>query len=228
MFILCHDDILLRDGLLELQKLDLKEEDAVFGGHQFYFQNAPMHYRPITVHECCSMTGVPMKKELFFYLFEYRALNVSGIIIPASCWSHHKHMPWDLLSYGFWAEYCLLCMPEIKIIYQTISPLVKIRLHSESEGASAKRNEPNIIYDAIFLYCHTFAAIRNENVRDKMIISIIYWLKDHPIRGLWYFIRIQWKMRKLDYYYPEAWKIYCYIFKKVLQKTIRLFARGAQ
>lgn len=223
VFMLCHDDILLRDGLLELKKLDLQKNDAAIGGVYAFYQDASLHRRPITIHECCCRSNTPITAFMFCHLFEYRFVNVSGIVVPASIF-HHKYGAWLLLHYGHWAEYCFLCNPEIKKIYQTIHPVVKIRLHQASEGANTTQKA--YLYDALLQFCHIFSVFPDKTFRMEMVLRIMYTLKKHFFKGILYFIDIQFKARKLDYYYPAAWKIYWYMLIKIITKPFRIFSRG--
>ena len=215
IFILCHDDILSREGLLELKEKNLKADEAVIGGYCF-FSDDDKSNREIIAHEFCNDSNIPITTEQFISQFEYKMLNVSGIVLPTSIFAH-KNLPWQMLWYGCWAELCYLANPYIKNIYQMMSPTVKVRWHQSSETSHTPKNA--FLYDSLVLYCHVFSAFANHALRMKMVANIGYLIKKNVWRGFLYFIQIQFSLLRLNYYYPAALKIYWYAILKIFRRN---------
>ena len=97
IFILCHDDILLRDGLLKLRQLNLKEDDAVYGPFHVFFQDQPL--REMVIHELHRQDNIPIPGELCSLLLENSNYfnSVSGLVFPASLYQL-RYQPWQLRS----------------------------------------------------------------------------------------------------------------------------------
>ena len=215
IFLLCHDDILLREGLLKLKELDLKEEDAVFGPFHFFSQEKSL--REMTVREFHREDGVPLSDEMFCFLQDQSSFtyNVSGTVIPAKLfWL--SHAPWHFLSYGCRSENCHLCNPYIRRIFQNAEPTVKIRTHAGSEGSKQPRSA--IQYDTLVYLLLAFVSCRGPMLRLTLTRSIGYAVRTAPLRGIRYFLLLQIRLAGGSGYYPEALKIYGYLFQIVFGK----------
>lgn len=215
IFLLNHDCMLLRAGLLELKGKNLGTDEAVFGGYCLFSPGGKSR-REMVVHEFCSDSNFPITSEQFIFMFEDQMLNISGIVLPAAIFAR-KHLPWHMLRSGCRAELCYLANPYIKHICQMISPTVKVRWHQSSETSHTPENA--FLYDSLVLYCHVFSVFPNDALRMKMVANIGDLIKKNLWLGLLYFIQIQFSLLRLNYYYPAALKIYWYAILKIFRRT---------
>ena len=222
IFILCHDDILLREGLLNLKKLDLKQSDAVFGPYRFFFQDGSR--REITVHEFHRDDGQPLDKDMFVFLQDQQQFtyNVSGVTVPAKIFQEDP-MPWHLLRYGGYSECCHIIHPMIRHIYQTAVPAVKIRWHAASEGALMKPDD--LMHDSIVYHLISTSVAKKPEIRKFQARSVLFVLRHNPFNGIRYFIKLQFKLAKLDFYYPGGWRIYGYMVRLLAGKAVNFLKR---
>ena len=222
VFILCHDDILLREGLLKLKELDLKENDAAFGPFHFFSQEGSI--REITVREFHREDNQPVSAESFCFLQDQQAFtyNLSGTILPSVLFRIPR-APWHFLHYGCRSENCHLCNPYVKRIWQTSEPTVKIRTHSGSEGAHLPPDAMQ--YDTMVYLLSAFATYRRPDLRLGLMRSLGYTILTSPLRGTGYFLLLQIRLAGLGYYYPEALKIYGYLFRIAGGKAVNLLKR---
>jgi|GEM_PF-2246143 len=221
-FILCHDDILLRDGLLKLRELDLKENDAVFGPHRFFFQNGSR--REITVHEFHRDDDRPLDKETFIFLQDQQQFtyNVSGLVLPSKLLWEYPH-PVHLLRYGGFAECSCMIFPCIRQIYQTAVPAVKIRWHAASEGALMKPDD--LLHDSLVYHLIATAVAEKPYLRKFQSRSVLYLIRLHPLHGILYFIKLQFTLARLKFYYPGGWRIYGYMIQIIAGKAVNFLKR---
>ncbi|OQA84035.1 MAG: hypothetical protein BWY31_02564 [Lentisphaerae bacterium ADurb.Bin242] len=222
VFSLCHDDILLREGLEELSRLDLREGDAVFGPFHFFTQDGNL--REMTVREFHRQDGEPLSRSFFASLQDQWSFtyNVSGMTIPASIYRKQFH-PWGFLRYGCRSECCHLCNPYIHRIFQPYFPTVKIRWHGESEGS--RISVRSIQYDTLVYLMISFASCSDSYLRTMNVRSMGYIIRQAPLRGLYYFFLVQYKLRRMECFYPEAFKVYRYLFLLLFRKAKNLFKR---
>ena len=221
-FILCHDDILLREGLLKLKELDLKENDAAFGPFRFFSQDGSG--REITVREFHRDDNQPITGDLFCFLQDQQTFtyNLSGTVLPSAMFRIPR-APWHFLSYGCRSENCHLCNPYVKRIWQTAEPTVKIRTHAGSEGAHLP--PAAMQYDTMVYLLSAFVTYRNPSLRIGLMRSLGYTILTSPLRGIRYFLMLQIQLVGLGYYYPEALKIYGYLLWIAGGKAINLLKR---
>ena len=225
IFTLCHDDILLREGLLKLKELELTEHDAVFGSFRFFSDDGSS--REMTVREFYRKDG-PFCKNEFFYLQDQQhfTYNISGTVLPAKLYTAAKPLTWHLLSYGCRSELCHFCSPQIKKIHQIYEPTVKIRRHAGSEGS--RMPEAALQYDTLVYLLLAFSASHSDkSLCLHLSRSLGYTVLKSPFRGIWYFLLLQFRLMKVDFYYPHILKIYGYILSIIFQKLKnRLKRRG--
>ena len=221
IFFLCHDDILLRDGLLKLKELDLREDDAVFGPFRFFSDDGG---REIMVREFHRDDDRPVSGEMFCFLQDQCSYtyNVSGTVLPAVLF-RIPHAPWHFQSYGCRSENCHLCNPYVKRIWQTAEPTVKIRTHSGSEGSHLPSDAMQ--YDTMVYLLSAFVTYRNPSLRLILMRSLGYVIRTSPLRGIRYFLLLQVRLAGLGYYYPEALKIYGYLLRIIGGKAVNLLKR---
>lgn len=222
IFILCHDDILLREGLLKLKELDLDENDAVFGPFRFFSREGSG--REITVREFHRDDGQPIPGEKFCFLQDQQTFtyNISGTVLPSVLF-RIPCVPWHFLHYGYRSENCHLCNPYVKRIWQGAVPAVKIRIHPGSEGAHL--SPPDMQYDTMVYLLSAFAAYRDSVLRTRLMRSLGYTIRTSPLRGIGYFLLLQARLAKLEYYYPEAWKMYGFLLRIMNRKAVNLLKR---
>lgn len=222
VFHLCHDDLLCREGLEELSRFELTEEDAVFGPFHFFDDQGIM--REMTVREFHRADGQPLSAAFFASLQEQRnpTYSLSGVMIPAKVFQT-PYQPWQDLCYGYRSELLHLCNPYVRQIFQGFHPSVKIRLHIGAEGSLQNpvfQQHDTLLY--LLVAFVTFPALRQRMINARSIGYVI-WL-DLP-RGLYFFLLLQFKLRKADFYYPAGWKIYGYLGALLFQKAGNLFKR---
>lgn len=220
--ILYHDDILLRDGLLKLKELDLTENDAVFGPYHFFFQEGSR--REITVHEFHRDDGRPLDKEMFIFLQDQQQFtyNVSGLVLPAKIYWEYPR-PIHLLRYGGFAECNSMIHPMIRRIWQTEIPAVKIRWHGASEGALMKPDD--LLHDSMVYHLISTAVAESPELRKFQARSVLYLIRLNPLNGFRYFIKLQFKLAGLKFYYPAGWRIYGYMVQIIARKAVNLLKR---
>ena len=222
IFVLCHDDILLREGLLKLKELDLKENDAAFGPFRFFFQDGSR--REITVHEFHWGTGQPMDKEMFIFLQDQQQFtyNLSGLVLRAKLFEENP-MPWHLLRYGCFSECTHLVHPLIRKIHQTEVPTVKIRWHGASEGARMKQDD--LYHDSMVYHLLAAAVARSRELRLFQTRSVLFLISRNPLKHFRYFLNLQFTLAKLKFYYPGGLRIYGYMILIIFTKAVNLLKR---
>ncbi|MBR4676188.1 MAG: hypothetical protein IKP00_17160 [Victivallales bacterium] len=219
IFILCHDDILAREGLLELKALDLKENDAAFCGALFFSEDGGR--KPIIIHELSSDTRFYTPPDIFITTWESKSLNVSRCVIPAMAF-HPKVMPCHCLEYGCFAELLYLCTPFTQRIYQTNAPAVKVRCHS---GSETRATPPDLyLFDNILLRHYIFTTFPQGDVKLKMASDLGYLLREHPLRGGLYWLRGQFRLLSVEHYSPFAglkvlWFFVLILWEKLTQRN---------
>lgn len=209
LMILCHDDILLREGLKELSKMELQDGDAVFGSFHFFSQTG--HTQEMTVREFHRDDGQPLPGNEFAFLQDQKFLtyNMSGVILPVKMF-RDDFSCWHLLAYGCRAENSHLCNPYVKRVFQTFSPTVSVRWHVDSEGTKMSKEMNQ--YDTLVYLLVSFVTYKEKYQRNMIARSIGYTIRLSPFRGMRYFLQLQFRLGKLPYYYPEGWKIYGFMF----------------
>ena len=134
IFILHHDGILLRQGILQVKSMDLREDEVLFGPFEFFSQDRSA--RTMIVHEFHRQDHKPMPKELFIQLREFLPLtyDISGLVIPAKVLM--GKCSWHLLNSGYFSAMCHLVHPAVTRIVQNQIPTVKVpfRVMLENEG----------------------------------------------------------------------------------------------
>ncbi len=215
LFILSHDDILLRQGILELKKLDLKGTDAAFGPFCFFSQDGST--KEMIVHEFHREGNIPLSSGFFSFLQDQQQFtyNISGTVIPFSLLQPGV-APWHYLSYGCRSENCHLCNPLVKQVYQTCHPTVKIRWHIGSEGTLMQ--ESAMQYDTLVYLLISFISFNDPMQRLQCVRSIGYTIRNASWRGLRYFLLLQFKLARFPAYYPEILKAYGYFLRIVIRK----------
>lgn len=222
IFHLCHDDILCREGLEELSKFELTEEDAVFGPFHFFDDQGIL--KEMTVREFHRADGQPLSGAFFASLQEQRnpTYSISGLILPAGIFQK-PYLPWQDFIYGYRSELLHLCNPYVKRVFQGFSPTVKIRLHAGAEGNV--QNPAFQQHDTMLYLLVSFAAYSDSRQRMMIARSVGYVIGRNFPRGLRYFLGLQFKLRKAGFYYPAGWKIYGYLGALLFQKAGNLFKR---
>ena len=80
VYILCHDDILVREGLLELRAMPLQETDAVFCGAHFFSSDGSEVPDPSQEADYT----FPVSPEKFVLIHGRLSLNISRLVVPAT------------------------------------------------------------------------------------------------------------------------------------------------
>ena len=220
VFLLCHDDLLLREGLLKLKQMDLDENDAVFGSWTFF--SSYQKSRSLTVRQFYRSDGQPWDKQSFIFLQDQQlyAMNISGVILPAEVY-RKRYFPWHLGRYGARSEYLHLSAPCIKRIYQLPDPAVKIRGRSDSEGALLDRCSNQ--YDTLLYLSLAFEIAEKRNIRNFILHGIGNSVRENIKRGIWFLLKTQYLLWKNGYLASKtAWQIWCSLFFL----SFRIFCRG--
>ena len=222
VFILCHDDILLRDGLLKLKQLDPEDNDAVFGPFRFFFQEGSR--REITVHEFHRDDDSPLDKDTFVFLQDQQqyTYNISGVVLPAKLFGEYP-LPWHLLRYGCFSECTHMIHPMIRRILQTEIPTVKIRWHAASEGALMKQDD--LLHDSLVYHLLATATAADPGLRMFQARSVLFLIRLAPLKAIRYFIQLQFRLARLKFYYPGGLRIYGYMVRIVAGKAVNFIRR---
>lgn len=222
VFYLCHDDILCREGLEELSQMKLSDEDAVFGPFHFFDDLGVL--KEMKVREFHSADGQPLDGAFFASLQEQRnpTYSISGLILPAGIFQK-PYLPWQDFLYGYRAELLHLCNPYVKRIFQGFSPTVKIRLHAGAEGNL--QNPAFQQHDTMLYLLISFVTYPDPRQRMMNARSIGYVIGLDLPRGLYFFLLLQFKLRKAGFYYPDGWKIYGCLARLLFQKAGNLSRR---
>ena len=214
IFILCHDDILLREGVLQIKQRDLQEDETLFGPFHFFSQDQGS--REMIVHEFHRQDGMPVDKEFFILMQDTQQLtyNISGLVMPSRILS--RPCSWHLLRYGCFSETCHLVHPMVNRIIQNQVPAVKIRWHASSEGANMKVDD--LTHDSLLYHLQAFPQCREYHTKLHMARSILYLIRINPLRGAYNFIRQHFLLAKLDYCYPKLFLLHIYVLLILFQK----------
>lgn len=191
VFILCHDDILCREGLRELKALDLKKDDAVFGPWHFFSDDGTE--RDLIVRQFRRDDGKPLSKEFFGFLVDQQPylINVSGIVIPSEIFKY-REFPWNLCRYGSRSEYLFMCSLRIRQVYQPTLPAVKIRRHQNSEGVLA--SDENNMFDTLLYLNMAFKVYDKLPTRLFTIQSFLYIIRRKFFTGVLFLILTQYRL----------------------------------
>ena len=196
LFLLCHDDILLRNGLLQLIGKKLDDTDAVFGPWEFF--SSDQDVRELKVKQFYRSDGMPWDKETFLFLLEQQlyALNISGIVIPAEVYNN-RYFPWHLCVYGSRSECLHLCSPLIKQIHQLSVPAVKIRIRGNSEGAlmDVASNQ----FDTLLYLNLAWSVVTGSRARGFILRGIGSLMKVNFVSGIKFMIKGQWRLWRNNY-----------------------------
>lgn len=224
IFYLCHDDILLREGLLELKALEDKNDHAVFGPWRFFSDSGKQH--ELTVRQFRKDDGTPMSKAAFGFLLDQQiyCMNISGVVIPAEIYKEKK-FPWHLCAYGCRSEYLHLSSPQIRYICQLSRPAVKIRQHTGSEGALMSQESNQ--YDTILYLNLAFSIYPAEETRHFTAYSLGYAIKRNLRKGIYFMFKTQyclWRSGNLPL--RDILKIWHALFSIAARKLInKIIAR---
>ncbi len=210
VFLLCHDDLLLREGLLQLKQMDLDENDAVFGAWTFF--SSCQKSRNLTVRQFYRSDGQPWDKQSFIFLQDQQlyAMNISGVILPAEVY-RKRYFPWHLCCYGARSEYLHLSAPCIKRIWQISDPAIKIRCRSDSEGALLDRRSNQ--YDTLLYLSLAFEIAEKRNIRIFILHGIGNLIRENIKRGILFLLKTQYLLWKNGYLASKtALQIWCSLF----------------
>ena len=142
ILVLCHDDILERQGLLKLKEFNLQKNEAVWLGASFFKDKnnviPPSEYKDIFSEERIS-------SEEFFWTFHERALNVSRCVLPFQAYKMPV-CPWLLLSYGYWAEVAYICNPCVEYVRQMATRLPTLIILYLSVGSMIRHVLSSMIF----------------------------------------------------------------------------------
>ena len=183
LLLLCHDDLLLRDGIEELLSLPDNESDAVFGSFVFFDQGSKS--RSIGARQFSLASGEAWSNVTFArFLFDNRCMiSVSGIVLSVAAYT--KNMPRIFaLKHGCGSEVLLMINPDVKQIRQSRNPSVKIRLRSGSEGHMAEQFPFRMVYDYLFFCLHSFVLISDPQTRISIARTFAVVVREHPWHAL--------------------------------------------
>lgn len=154
---LCHDDLLNQEGLKELADMKLKTSEAVFGS-QLYFSDDNSIIEFKTNELALFEEGVSPQKMALMDLDKTIKFNISGIVISGEVLKKYLKIL-QRIKYGYRSDNLNLFNPWVKRVFQTNSSLVKIRMHSESQGGveiKKYRSMDNLVYFLIqYAYSNT-------------------------------------------------------------------------
>ena len=222
IFFFCHDDLLLREGLLELKNLEVTDEDAVFGPWLFFDDDGVKH--PLTVRQFRRDDGRPLSSQEFGFLIDQQlyAINISGTVVPGSTITRQE-FPWHLCTYGCRSEYLHVCNPQIKRVYQLAAPAVKIRQHSNSEGSLMPAHKNR--FDTILYLTRAFEVYSDSATREFTTQSFSYILRKAPLKGLASLLRAEWVLLRSGYISAgTACRLWGALFSSLTGKIFRRIA----
>ncbi len=179
LLILCHDDLLVKEGVEEVLSFSGKEDEAVFGSFLYFDQENK--YRPIGVRQFSLASSEAWDSVAFArFLFDHRCMiSVSGIVLSVSAYA--KNMPSVLaLKHGCGSEFVLMVNPQVKRIRQTKFPLVKVRLHTESEGHIAHQFPFRLVHDYLFFCLRSFVLISDPQTRISITRACAVAIRERP------------------------------------------------
>lgn len=192
VYILCHDDILVREGLLELRAMPLQETDAVFCGAHFFSSDGSEVPDPSQEADYT----FPVSPEKFVLIHGRLSLNISRLVVPATLF-HSKDVSSNALQYGYWAELCYLCSPFIERICATVKPAVKVRVHNQSEGSFIA---PDLyLFDFILFRMQLYSRFRSREIRTMAVTETFYMIRKHLFRGTYDFFLAWVRLTRLGY-----------------------------
>ena len=221
IYMLCHDDILERKGLLELHSLKIRETDAVFCRASFCFQGK--RQLPFLAGE---VNGLPcvMPLERFLLIHDSVALNVSRLVLPAALFNSGKVVP-QMLKYGYWAELCYLCNPFTESICTTSEPTVKIRMHDNSEGAVSYPSK--LLFDSIVQRLQIFHRFNSGELAVKMAADCFYLIRKNFFPGTIYFFQAQMQLMKIGYFSPlSGIKMVACFIQIAVKRCVKVISSG--
>ena len=86
--------------------------------------------------------------------------------------------------------------------------------------------EAALQYDSLVYLLLAFSSCdADQKLRSHLSRSLGYVILKSPMRGLWYFFLLQFRLMKVDFYYPGALKIYGYLLAIIGQKLKNLLKR---
>ncbi len=179
LLFLCHDDLLLKEGVEEILSFPGKEDEAVFGSFLYFDQDHK--YRPIGVRQFSLASGEAWDRTTFArYLFDNRCMiSVSGIVLPVAAYTKNTPVHFSL-KYGYGAEVVHLINPHVKKIRQSGSPSVKVRLRPESEGHIAQKFPLRMMHDRLFYCLRSFVLIPDSQTRISIVRALAVAIREHP------------------------------------------------
>jgi len=225
VLIFCHDDILIREGLLELHAMNLQESDAAFCAAVVFFEKKEGR-RSLVARELAWQSRAPMSPEVFLTTRDQLLLSVSRVVIPAAAFRNDPAV-WNLPEYGCWAEFCYLCAPEVSRIFQTAAPAVGVRWHENSETSRTPRSLR--VFDTILFQLYMFSRSKDPCLRLRAAKDAGYAMRlDFP-RSLLYFVQAQFRLRKLDSWRPADGVLMAgYFIRIVGEKIMKRLGKGAR
>lgn len=206
----CHDDILSAEGIRELRSLPDSEGDAVFGS--FWFFDSDGKHRAIGVRQFALESQTPLSVTSFArYLFDHRCMiSLSGIVLSRSAYFAITPVLFSL-KHGCGSEIILLVNPHVRRIYQTRHPMVKIRLHGESEGHIAEKFPFRKAYDFLFFCLRCFVLIDDPQTRISITRAFGVAIREQPGYTLLALLPASWTLLKLTWRPVQMMKIYFYL-----------------
>lgn len=214
VLILCHDDLLVREGLLKLKQLSLGHNEAAWLGADFFTENG-MPVPEVCRKDIVSDQKIPVEK--FLCDLPQRALNVSRIVLPAEIY-YLPQLPWNNVKYGYFAEIFYLCNSMIHNIQQLSATCVRIRMHSGSEGAL--RITSLLLYDSLLAFGNCMLIFDQKQIHLVIARHVGYMIKKNILSGIWNFFAVQKILMKSGHYkFTRMLKFIGYLFYTFLFRT---------
>lgn len=145
---LCHDDVLIKAGIKELKQI-LSNFDShiigVFGSYEWSYPDR------IEIKKELESFGNKISLNDFIIkdAIRYLSFNLSGLVGHVNSIKANLIQSENFSDYGFRFDNWMLTQRNVKYIYQTIAPIVRVRVHDSQLGQSKvtkERSLDNITY----------------------------------------------------------------------------------
>jgi len=140
IFFLCHDDLIIREGIKDVRTLinkSLYNHIGIFGSQIWVYPNNEELKLELDPY----LGVMPRDKFIIADAAKHFSFNLSGIVGHTDSIKKNLVQSEIFSKYGFRFDNWILTQPNIKSIYQINNPIVKIRVHNGQLGQSTVLKE---------------------------------------------------------------------------------------